>query len=270
VNLMRQLRTPIVALLLAIGVTALSACAGGPTTSSPIVRSRIERSIERSYSYRYVALSRLLGRRDVSVKSMGARAVCDKGGVTKPDVGPGGDWNCWLAYTDPNVPNSDNFTKVEMNVHANDCYTAGGQQKLVGPLYMVDAHGNQVINPAFEFDGCFDPDSSARPNGTMILIKEPPLPGAPPKSELSMTTGLLKADSKGRVPIELSCGKGPCTGTTEMTLQNTKLGTIRYDIPADGTKTYYLNLSASQIRDGGVLTPKTHEITPKYPPPGQS
>ena len=265
---MRRLRIPGVALLALVGVTTLSACAGGPTTSSTIVRSRIERSIEKSYSYRYVALSRLVGRSNVSVESMGARAVCDKGGVTKPDIGPGGDWNCYLAYTDPNVPNSDNFTKVEMNVHANDCYTAGASQKLVGPLYMVDAHGNQVINPAFEFDGCFDPASSARPNGTMILIKEPPLPGAPPKSELSMTTGLVKADGKG-VPIELSCGKGPCTGSIDMTLQNTKLGTIRYDIPADGKKTYYLKLSASQMRDGGVLSPKTHELTPKYPPPAQ-
>ena len=268
---MHRLRRPSFLLLLAlIAATMLSACAGGPTTSSPIVRSRIERSIEKSYSYRYVALSKLLDRNNVSVKSMGARAVCDKGGVTKPDTGPGGDWNCYIAYTDPHVPNPDGFTKVEMNVHANDCYTAGASQKLVGPLNMLDAHGNQLINPAFEFDGCFDPTANGKPNGTMILIKEPPLPGAPPKSELSMTTGLVTADRKGRVPIELSCGKGPCTGTIEMTLQNTELGTIHYDIPADGTKTYYLTLSASQLRDGGLLSPKTHEITPKYPPPAQS
>jgi hypothetical protein len=257
-------------LLVVVAATTLTACSGGPTTSSPVVRSRVERSIEKSYSYRYVALSRLLDRRDVSVASLDAHAVCDKGGVTKPDVGPGGDWNCYVAYIDPNVPNPDGFSKVEMNIHSNECYTAGGSQKLVGPLNMVDAKGKQVINPAFEFDGCFDPSANGRPDGTIILIKEPPLPGAPQKSELSMTTGLQVADSRRRVPVVLACGKGPCTGTIDMTLQNTELGKIHYDVPADGTKTYFVTLSADQVRDGGVLTPATTERTPRYPPPEQA
>ena len=265
---MNRFRSPIAGLLLALLATvAFSACSGGPSTSSPITRSRLERSVEQSYSHRYIALSKLLDHKGVTMQVLNPHAVCDKGGPTKPDVGPGGDWNCYIAYTDPNVPNPDGFSKVEMNVHSNACYTAGGSQKAVGPLNMVDAHGKEVINPAFEFDGCFDPAANGHPDGTIVIIKEPPLPGAPQKSELSMTTGLATADKDRKVPIVLACGKGPCTGTIDMTFQNTPVGTITYDIPSDGMKTYYIHLTANQVHDGGLVTPKTHEKTPTYPPP---
>ena len=54
----------------------------------------------------------------------------------------------------------EGYGKFELNVHSNDCYTAGGPSKFVGLLTITDTHGNDVTNPAFEFDGAFDPDGS--------------------------------------------------------------------------------------------------------------
>ncbi len=52
---------------------------------------------------------------------------------------------------------TEGYGKFELNVHSNDCYTAAGPTKLTGFLTITDAHGKEVTNPAFEFDGCFDP-----------------------------------------------------------------------------------------------------------------
>ena len=82
----------------------------------------------------------------------------------EPDVGAGGDWNCLMSWTDPNVPMpAEGYGKFELNVHSNDCYTAGGPSKLTGFLTMTDTRGREVTNPVFEFDGCFDPNGDNTP-----------------------------------------------------------------------------------------------------------
>ena len=106
----------------------------------------------------------------------GAQAQCDKGGPKAPDHGPGADWICLMRWTDPNVPLPDGSGRFELNVHSNDCYTAGGPSKLVGLITITDKNGKDVDNPVFEFDGCFDPDSSNRPTGVDI---PPPPPASP-------------------------------------------------------------------------------------------
>ena len=30
--------------------------------------------------------------------------MCDKAGAENKDLGPGGDWNCLMSWTDPEVP----------------------------------------------------------------------------------------------------------------------------------------------------------------------
>ncbi len=47
----------------------------------------------------------------------------------------------------------------ELQVRSNSCWTAGGPSKLVGTDTLTDTGERVVPNPAFEFDGCFDPSA---------------------------------------------------------------------------------------------------------------
>jgi hypothetical protein len=83
---------------------------------------------------------------------------CDRGGPKVKDVGPGADWLCKLSFTDDTGAPQD--SKLELQVRANSTYVAGGPSKLVGPVMITDKRSGQgVVNPAFEFDGAFDPNS---------------------------------------------------------------------------------------------------------------
>src|SRR3954451_1151641 len=152
----------------------------GSSSKSDVTKSRLERSLPATFSNLYVQQAALLGHRGISVKSLHAKASCDKGGPKVPDHGPGADWICLMKWSDPNVPLPDGSGKFELNVHSNDCYTAGGPSKLIGLITISDRHGNDVDNPVFEFDSCFDPNTSNKPTGVNL----PP----PPSSSTPATT----------------------------------------------------------------------------------
>ena len=163
-----RLRGVAVAALLGVAVLALSACGGG----SDVTRARLERSLPQTFANLYVQQAGLLGHKGITVQSLHAQAQCDKGGPKAPDHGPGADWICLMRWNDPNVPLPDGSGKFELNVHSNDCYTAGGPSKLVGLITITDKNGKDVDNPVFEFDGCFDPHGSNEPTG--VNIPPPP------------------------------------------------------------------------------------------------
>src|SRR5262249_38327683 len=151
---------------------------------------------------------------DVTVRSLHARAQCDKGGPKVADVGPGADWICLMTWHDPNIDETLLPGKFEMNVHSNDCYTAGGPSKIVGLLTITDTHGNDVPTPVFEFDGCFDPHASNRPTGVAIetntTSSTPPAPAA-----LTLPHGHLVPGRAGGLAPLLACsaGDGGCAGS---------------------------------------------------------
>jgi hypothetical protein len=147
--------------LLVAAPAALSACGGG----SDVTRARLERNLPQTFANLYVQQAQLLGHKGITVRSLHAEAQCDKGGPKAPDRGPGADWICLMRWNDPNVPLPDGSGKFELNVHSNDCYTAGGPSKLIGLITITDRHGNDVDNPVFEFDSCFDPNTSNKPTG---------------------------------------------------------------------------------------------------------
>jgi hypothetical protein len=270
---MRRITTTTLGIaLVALAALGLTGCNGQPSTSTSVTRSRIERSLEHADANRYVALAKLTGHEGVTASSLDAHAVCDKGGATVADEGPGGDWICQVAYVDPNVPNPDGSSKVEMNVHSNGCYTAASSTKAVGPLNIVDTKGNQVVNPAFEFDACFDPSANGTPDGTMIIVSPSPPPGTQLfDSALTLPVGLVEPDDHGRLPLSLTCAEGgdDCTGTIDVAIQGDPAGSVTYDVPAGATKVVPAHLTKAQARDGGwiILTPheKTPPPTPKEP-----
>ena len=157
-------------LVVAVGIGVAAAATGGGST---VTRARLERSLPQTFANLYAKQAKMLGHQGVTPASLHAKAMCDKHGADVADVGPGADWVCLMSWTDPNVPMpTEGYGKFELNVHSNDCYTAGGPSKLTGYLTITDTKGREVDNPVFEFDGCFDPNGSNKPTG--VNIPPPP------------------------------------------------------------------------------------------------
>jgi hypothetical protein len=140
-----------------------------------------------------------------------------------------------------------------MNVHSNDCYTAGGPSKLVGLLTITDAHGNDVPNPVFEFDGCFDPHGDNHPTG--VTIPKPATTATPTPAALTLPHGSLVPDRAGRITPLLTCssGDGGCAGTATAVLGGHSLGTRTYAIAPGKTTRLGFALSQAQRRARGTL-----------------
>ena len=231
-------------LLIALAAgAALAAFSSGH--SSAVSRARLERSLPQTFANLYIEQAKLLGHQDITVQSLHAHAACDKGGPKVPDHGPGADWTCLMSWNDPNVPLPDGTGKFELNVHSNNCYTASSPTKLVGLLTITDTHGDDVPNPVFEFDGCFDPHSSnARiaPQGTPATLKLP--------------SGQITADKTGHVAPQFTCSAGApggCAGILTARIASTTIGTVRYALAPDGKNTFPFALSAGQNRAGTML-----------------
>ncbi len=221
----RIIITLLVALAAIGGAAAVSSAVGG---GSSITRARLERSLPTSFENQYVQQAALLGHKGITPASLNARAMCEKGGPNMPDVGPGSDWICLVGWTDPNVPMPpEGYGKFEVTVHSNDCYTAGGPSKLVGFQTVDDRRGHTVNNPAYEFDGCFDPNG----DNTVTGVRFP--------SVLQVTSTALTVDAAGKAGVQVSCGAGDggCIGLMTVTDDSTVLGTVHYAIDEQATPT---------------------------------
>jgi hypothetical protein len=210
----RTLLTAAAVLLVGAAVVAL-----GSRSTSDVTKARLERSLPATFSNLYVQQAKVLGHNGITVRSLHAKASCDKGGPNVADHGPGSDWICLMAWSDPNVPLPDGSAKFEVNAHSNDCYTAGGPSKFVGQLTIPDVHGHDVSNPVFEFDGCFDPKSSNKPTGVdfakPVSASLTPTQQAAGHAALTLPSGTMAADATGAVAPTLTCSTGHdgCAGT---------------------------------------------------------
>jgi hypothetical protein len=222
----RRLVLPL-AVLVAAGV-AIGALAS--TSQTAVTKPRLERSLPKTFARLYVQQARILGHKGITVASLHARADCDKGGPNVPDRGPGADWICLMTWHDPYLDPTLLPGKFEMNVHSNQCYTAGGPSKIVGLLTITDAHGKDVPNPVFEFDGCFDPHGDNSP--TRITIAPKPNTPTTATADLSLPTGTITRTARGAVAPTLVCSNatGGCAGTLTAALDGRPAGTRTYAI----------------------------------------
>ncbi len=228
------------ALLVGGAILSLSACG-----DSSVTRGRLERSLPQTFANLYVKQAKFLGHDGVTVESLQARASCDKGGPKAPDHGPGADWTCLMSWKDPSVPLPDGTGKFELNVHSNDCYTASGPTKLIGLLTIADTHGNDVPNPVFEFDACFNP------KGSSALI-----PPATAPATLTLPIGRITPDPTGQVAPELRCSTGAdggCAGVLTATIGPQTIGTLRYALAPHGTNTFPFSVSRAEAAGGDKL-----------------
>lgn len=216
----------------AVALVSLSACGG-----SDVTKARLERNLPRTFANLYVQQAKILGHNGITVASLHAKASCDKGGPKVADRGPGADWICMMAWSDPNVPLPDGSAKFEINAHSNDCYTAGGPSKFVGTLAITDTHGHDVTNPVFEFDSCFDPHASNAPTGLDLSSKAPsqtPTQQVASPAVLTLPSGTMAPDASGSIAPTLNCsaGQAGCAGT--LTAQaGGKTVTTNYVLAAD-------------------------------------
>src|SRR4051794_20967288 len=224
----RIITVPLVAVVAIVAVVALAGAVLARGDSSTVTRPRLERSLPIVFANLYTKQARMEGRTGVTPASLHAKAMCDKHGAEGSDVGPGGDWVCLMSWTDPEVPMPpEGYGKFEMNVHSNDCYTAGGPSKLTGFLTMTDARGKEVTNPVFEFDGCFDPDGDNSATGVVF------------PSLLNVTSTPLTPDRNGRIGLQMSCGTGDkgCAGSVTATAGGVSLGTTPLHLQEESTAT---------------------------------
>src|SRR4051794_14850793 len=221
------MRRALISILVTIlAVLALGGVAVAGNYSSTVTRARLERSLPVVFSHVYAQQARMLGRHGVTARSLQAKAMCDKHGADVADVGPGGDWNCLMSWKDPNVPMPpEGYGKFELNVHSNDCYTAGGPSKLTGFLTLTDTQGREVTNPAFEFDGCFDPATDNTPTGNYF------------PSVLTITSPSVTPDQQGHIAPQVTCGTGSdgCAGTITAMVGTKRLGTAPFKLKEEST-----------------------------------
>lgn len=210
------------AVVLAVGGAVVAGTNGGST----VTRARLERALPTEFANLYADQAKLLGHQGVTPASLHAKAMCDKGGSTEKDVGPGSNWNCLVSWHDPSVPMPpEGYGKFELDVHSNGCYVAGGPSKLIGFQTINDTRGRVVNNPVYEFDGCFDPNGDNTPTHHEF------------PSLANVTSTALLPDAQRRVSLQLSCGTGStgCAGTVTAVAGSTKLGTVPFRTPEEQT-----------------------------------
>ncbi len=134
-------------------------------------------------------------------------------------------------------------------MHSNDCFTASGPSKLTGFLTLTDQHGREVPNPAFEFDGCFDPGSDNSPTGVQF------------PSLLSATAVTVTPDAQGRVAFPVACGTGSdgCAGTVTAVAGGNQLGSVPFDLAEESTAAPRSAATGAERRHRGGV----HRCTPR-------
>jgi hypothetical protein len=221
-------RTIISVLVVVLAAFGLAAVAMATGSGSSVTQARLERSLPVVFSNIYAQEARLVGHRGVTPASLHAKAMCDNGAG---NVGPGATWVCLMSWQDPSTPMpSTGYGKFELNVHSNDCYTVGSPSSLIGYQTLTDAAGRTVNNPAFEFDGCFDPHATNAPTGVTF------------PSAFTITTTALSLDASGRASLAMTCGTGfgGCSGSLAVSVGKVKLGSVPYRMAENSTTTITL------------------------------
>ncbi|MEO6205157.1 MAG: hypothetical protein ABIO67_07240 [Mycobacteriales bacterium] len=151
---MRTVLVRLAALGVGLAVIVALIAAGHPV----VTKARLEQALTPTFSRLYVEQSVILGRSNVTVASVGARTACDRGGPRVADVGPGSDWICFIDWTDG--AGKKQHGKFEIQAKSNACYVATGPSRINGPVMIGDVRiGRDVLNPVFEWDGCYSPTS---------------------------------------------------------------------------------------------------------------
>lgn len=154
-----------VARRIAAGVIA-AATAGGLAGcgQSPITGARVAAAVRPTFANLYLLQQTQRGH-PTTRAAMHTRVTCARGagasgaGTSGPSTGRGAgdDWACTIIFQvrGPQIPEAATYA---LHVRTDGCYTADGDgpADLNGAPTLVDTTGDTVINPLWQFDGCFD------------------------------------------------------------------------------------------------------------------
>lgn len=147
--------------LLTRGLTLIAggaAIAGLIAAGQPeVTKTRLTTSLTQVYTNLYLQQAAILGHTNVTRATLDPSTVCDRGGPKVKDIGRGADWIRHIMFTDTDGKRQDG--KFELNAKSNGCYVATGPSRINGPVIITNTHGQDALNPVFEFDACYDPAS---------------------------------------------------------------------------------------------------------------
>jgi hypothetical protein len=146
---MKKMIVGLVVVVVALFVgAALLGNGGGPD----ITQARVNASVGPTFTNLYVYQRALLG--FPKAVDPQTAAACARTGRGEPNSGAGSDWICQLTLFE-NHQFQQIFT-YELSVRADACYSADGSPALIGGANLTTPTGSNVVNPLFEFYGCFD------------------------------------------------------------------------------------------------------------------
>jgi hypothetical protein len=140
------------ALLLAVAVCA-GGCAG--STGSSVTAAQVTGAFGGTFGNLYLRQQRLLGHPELTRDWVSSRADCLRHGGGAADRGAGDDWECRISWRA--ADGTEHETVYEVLVRTSGCFTASGPQADVGQQLLHTRDGRQLVNPIYQFDGCFDP-----------------------------------------------------------------------------------------------------------------
>ena len=104
----------------------------------------------------------------------------------------------------------EGYGKFELNVHSNDCYTAGGPSKLTGFLTITDTHGRRGHQPRLRVRRLLRPARGQQPHRRRVPLaarrrqheRQHPTPRAVPASRSAAAPATAAAPAPSRSPRE--------------------------------------------------------------------
>ena len=126
---------------------------GGCT--SPITADRLQASVAPTFAHLYVLQQVERGGPHLAPASIRSRAACARTGPGTTEAGAGSDWVCTLHWL-VSGPGTPVGTDLDVSVQPDGCWTADGPPAAVGQQTLVLDDGRSVVNPLWQFNGCFD------------------------------------------------------------------------------------------------------------------
>lgn len=139
------------------GMAVLLAGAGIVSACGPddVTQAQLESTLGSSFARLYVRQQQLLGHPGVSPAALAVRARCDKPGARVPRGA--GQWTCTVTWFGADGASLD--ADYELQAKAGGCFTAAGQQAVVGAPRLEAPDGSRFVNPVSSIDACYLPDA---------------------------------------------------------------------------------------------------------------
>jgi ABC-2 type transport system permease protein len=141
----------------AVAAIAASAALSSCSTSTGVSAGPLQKSISATFANLYVLQQVDQGNPRPAARRLRARAACTKGTPAQAQTGAAADWVCNVTFyvAGPATPVT---ARYNVNVQTDGCYAAdgdgpasvNGSRTVTGPGYQ------QVLNPLWLIDGCFD------------------------------------------------------------------------------------------------------------------